>query len=110
MNFSEYQKLALRTNMTKPDLLKELMQNVLGLADESGEVLAIFKKWIRDHDADPAKLEKDKLKKELGDILWYIAVVSHDLDLNMDDIASANIEKLASRMERNKLTGSGDDR
>lgn len=96
--------------MTKPDLLKELMQNVLGLADESGEVLAIFKKWIRDHDADPAKLEKDKLKKELGDILWYIAVVSHDLDLNMDDIASANIEKLASRMERNKLTGSGDDR
>ncbi len=96
--------------MTKPDLLKELMQNVLGLADESGEVLAIFKKWIRDHDADPAKLEKDKLKKELGDILWYIAVVSHDLGLNMDDIAAANIEKLASRMERNKLTGSGDDR
>ena len=110
MNFSEYQKLALRTNMTKPDLLKELMQNVLGLADESGEVLAIFKKWIRDHDADPAKLEKDKLKKELGDILWYIAVVSHDLGLNMDDIATANIEKLASRLERNKLTGSGDDR
>jgi NTP pyrophosphatase (non-canonical NTP hydrolase) len=110
MNFTEYQEKALRTNLTKADPLKELMQQVLGLGDESGEVLALFKKWIRDTDADPAKLDKDKLKKELGDILWYIAVVAHDTGISMDDIATANIEKLASRQQRSTLTGSGDDR
>lgn len=110
MNFAEYQEKALRTNLTKADPLKELMQQVLGLGDESGEVLALFKKWIRDHDADPTKLDKDKLKKELGDILWYIAVVAHDTGIALDDIASANIAKLASRQQRSALTGSGDDR
>jgi NTP pyrophosphatase (non-canonical NTP hydrolase) len=110
MNFQEYQSKALTTNLTKTDPLKELMQQVLGLGDEAGEVLALFKKWIRDTDADPAKLDKDKLKKELGDILWYIAVVAHDTGLSLDDIAKANIAKLASRKERGALTGSGDER
>jgi NTP pyrophosphatase (non-canonical NTP hydrolase) len=110
MNFREYQTEALKTNLTKNDTLKELMQQVLGLGDEAGEVLAIFKKWIRDTDADPQKLDKDKIKKELGDILWYIAVVAHDTGISLDDIATTNIAKLASRMQRSVLTGSGDER
>jgi len=110
MTFDDYQKQAIVTNLRKDDQFKELMQQVLGLADESGEVLAKFKKWIRDQDADFDKLDRENIKKELGDILWYIAVVADDLGISLDDIASYNIEKLASRHKRGKLTGSGDDR
>lgn len=110
MNFNDYQKQAITTNLVKDDPLKELLQQVLGLGDEAGEVLAIFKKWIRDTDADLAKLDRKNVAKELGDILWYIAVVAHDLDISLDDIAQANLEKLRSRKERGVLAGSGDDR
>jgi NTP pyrophosphatase (non-canonical NTP hydrolase) len=105
MNFNDYQKQAIITNLRKEDKFKELMQQVLGLADESGEVLAKFKKWIRDDDADFDKLDTANIKKELGDILWYIAVVADDLGISLDDIASYNI-----RHKRGTLKGSGDDR
>jgi len=110
MTFDEYQKKAIVTNLRKDDKFKELMQQVLGLADESGEVLAKFKKWIRDDDADFDKLDTENIKKELGDILWYIAVVADDLGISLDDLASYNIEKLASRHKRGTLKGSGDNR
>ncbi len=110
MTFGEYQAQAITTNLTKTDQLQELMQQVLGLGDEAGEVLAIFKKWIRDNNADIALLDKKNVAKELGDILWYIAVVAHDLGISFDDIAATNIAKLKSRQERGTLTGGGDNR
>lgn len=110
MTFDEYQKAALITNLRKDDPVLELVQQLFGLADEAGEVLAVFKKWIRDHNADFAKLDRQNIKKELGDILWYIAVVAHDLDISFDDLAKANLDKLASRQQRGKLMGSGDNR
>ncbi len=110
MTFDDYQSKALKTNLAKSDFMHEIMQQVLGLGDESGEVLAIFKKWIRDQGADPAKLDKSNVKKELGDVLWYIAVIAHDLDISLDDIAATNIQKLADRQARNMLSGSGDNR
>lgn len=110
MTFDEYQKRAITTNLKKEDQFKELLQQVLGLADESGEVQAIFKKWIRDQDADFDKLDRDNVKKELGDVLWYIAVIAHDLGISFDDLAEANLSKLASRAERGVLGGSGDNR
>lgn len=110
MTFDDYQKKAIRTNLAKEDKFQELMQQVLGLADEAGEVQAIFKKWIRDQQADIEKLDVDKVKKEMGDVLWYIAVIAHDLDISLDDLAQTNIDKLAGRLERGTLSGSGDDR
>ena len=110
MNFNDYQNQAITTNLAKSDQLKELMQQILGLGDEAGEVLAIFKKWIRDSDADFSKLDRKNLTKELGDILWYIAVVAHDLGIPLEEIAALNIEKLQSRKSRGVLRGSGDDR
>lgn len=110
MTFDEYQKQALRTNLTNQDTFKELMQQVLGLADEAGEVQSIFKKWIRDQDADFDKLDVNAVKKEMGDVLWYIAVIAHDLNISLDDLAQTNIEKLSSRLERGTLRGAGDDR
>jgi len=110
MTFDDYQKRAITTNLSKQDQFQELMQQVLGLGDEAGEVLALFKKWIRDNNADISLLDKKNVAKELGDILWYIAVVAHDLDIPLDEVAALNLEKLASRKARNTLAGSGDDR
>ena len=110
MNFNDYQKGAITTNLTQDDQFKELMQQALGLGDEAGEVQAIFKKWIRDSDADITKLDTKNLTKELGDILWYIAVLAYDLGIELDDIATINLEKLRGRKERGTLSGSGDDR
>ncbi|HSX43584.1 MAG TPA: nucleoside triphosphate pyrophosphohydrolase family protein [Candidatus Saccharimonadales bacterium] len=110
MTFDEYQKQAITTNLAKDDQLRELVQQVLGLGDEAGEVQAIFKKWIRDDDADISKLDTKNVAKELGDILWYIAVVAHDLGISFDDIAKINLDKLRSRHQRGMLRGSGDDR
>lgn len=110
MTFEEYQKQAIKTNLANKDEFKELMQQVLGLADEAGEVQSIFKKWIRDDAADFAKLDKARVEKEMGDVLWYIAVIAHDLDIPLDHLAQANIDKLASRLDRGTLSGSGDDR
>lgn len=110
MTFDEYQIQAITTNLAKEDKFQELIQQVLGLADEAGEVQAIFKKWIRDQDADFSKLDKEMIKKEMGDVLWYIAVIADDLDISLDELAESNLAKLASRKQRGTLSGSGDDR
>jgi NTP pyrophosphatase (non-canonical NTP hydrolase) len=110
MTFDDYQVRALTSNLKNSDATLEIIQQVLGLGDESGEVLAIFKKWIRDDGADIDKLDTERVKKELGDILWYIAVVAKDVGLSLNDIAETNIQKLADRKERGVLGGSGDNR
>lgn len=110
MTFDEYQQRAITTIIHKDDRFHELMEKVLGLADESGEVQAIFKKWIRDQDADFEQLDRDNVKKELGDVLWYVAGLAHDLGISFEDLASSNLAKLASRAERGVIGGSGDNR
>lgn len=109
MTFQEYQKLALRT-AAPAHKKNELFHLVLGLVGESAEIGEKVKKWIRDQDSDESKLDKEALTKELGDVLWYIAVFAEYLDIPMEDVAQKNIDKLASRLERGKIGGSGDDR
>jgi NTP pyrophosphatase (non-canonical NTP hydrolase) len=110
MTLNEYQQKAIVTNLKKEDKVLELIQQVLGLGDEAGEVQAIFKKWIRDDMADFEKLDVTRIKKELGDVLWYVSVVAHDVGLDLDDIAQSNVDKLADRQKRGVLGGSGDNR
>ena len=50
------------------------------------------------------------MAKELGDVLWYVAQLATELDLDLDEIAARNLEKLLSRQRRGVLSGSGDDR
>lgn len=81
---------------------------VLGLSAESGEVAAIFQKMIRgDFHPDVAAT---KLYKELGDVLWHIAAIASDNGWTLQEIAEANIDKLASRQLRSVILGSGDNR
>lgn len=110
MEFNEYQKKAVSTAF-HPEKTK-IIYPALGLGSEAGEVLGKIKKWIRgdDGDAEMSMERKDKIKDELGDVLWYVAVLSHDLGYELGDIAKLNVVKLQSRKERGTLRGDGDTR
>ena len=93
MTINEYQKLAMTT--LNPQLSEKdvLINGVMGLCGESGEAIDIVKKWLaQGHDLDRAKLAK-----ELGDIAWYLAETATALDLQLEDVFAANIEKLKKR-------------
>ncbi len=110
MEFNTYQQGALGTAEFPPDY--RIIYPALGLAGEAGEVAEKIKKQLRDKGGVQSLTEADidALKKELGDVLWYIAVLADDLGLELDAIATANLEKLTSRKARGKLGGSGDNR
>lgn len=114
MNFNEYQKQAIKTDLLKgqgTDLKSAaFIEKLLGLVGEAGELADKFKKIIRDDGGEMSEEKRELIKKELGDVLWYIASLSEYLGFALDDVAEANIEKLASRQKRNMLKGSGDNR
>ncbi len=113
MNLDEYSKRAITTLTTHydyGDITSQMMGQILGLSDESGEVLGKFKKLLRDKQGVLSEEDKREIMKELGDVLWYVNAVSHLLGYSLEDVAQANIDKLASRKQRGKLHGSGDNR
>lgn len=109
MKLKEYEEAAARTAIY-PDRGNNITYPTLGLAGETGEVCEKIKKLIRDNNGEITDSFRENLRKELGDILWYIAAVAYEANISMDSIAKANIDKLASRKKRDKLKGSGDDR
>ena len=109
MNFKEYQKLSRKTAIY-PKKGKNFIYPVLGLAGESGEVAEKIKKVLRDKGGKIDKITREEITKELGDVLWYVAQISTELRISLDEVASNNISKLFSRKKRNKISGSGDNR
>ena len=93
MTVNEYQKLAMTTLNPALDKKDVLINGVMGLCGESGEAIDIVKKWL----AQGHELDKEKLAKELGDIAWYLAETATALDLSLEDVFEANIEKLKKR-------------
>ena len=93
MKINEYQQLAMTTlnkNLSKKDVL---INGVMGLCGESGEVIDIVKK----HLAQGHDLDKEKIIKELGDVAWYLAEVAYALDVDLETVLKLNIEKLKKR-------------
>jgi NTP pyrophosphatase (non-canonical NTP hydrolase) len=88
----------------------QIMYPVLGLVGEAGEVAEKLKKIIRDKGSNISNEDRAEIIKELGDVLWYITSIASKLNVELDTVAQTNIDKLYSRMERNKLQGSGDNR
>lgn len=109
MTFEEYQKFSRQTAIY-PNKDNNFVYPTLGLAGEAGEVAEKIKKVLRDGDGIVSDEKREEIKKELGDVLWYLANLSTELKISLDDVALKNIEKLQSRYQRNELHGSGDNR
>ncbi len=113
MTFDEYQTKSRKTAIYPrivPGDGPNLIYPTLGLSGEAGEVAEKVKKIIRDDGGMVTDLKKEEITKELGDVLWYVAQIATELGLSLDKIADTNIEKLYSRLERNQIQGSGDNR
>ena len=103
-----YQKVAKTTAIYPRE--QAIIYPTLGLTGEAGEVANKIKKIIRDgSDSKDEKLVSE-IKSEIGDCLWYIAILANDFDIKLSDIASTNLEKLANRKKNNTIHGSGDTR
>jgi NTP pyrophosphatase (non-canonical NTP hydrolase) len=104
MTFDEYQ---FKCEMTRLPSSSD-MYCFLNLAAEVGEVLSLEAKLIRDG-AD-MKVYRENLKKELGDVLWHVAMIARDHGFSLSEVAQTNIDKLTSRKARNTISGHGDNR
>lgn len=106
MDISDYQREALKTAVYPKNA--RVTYPALGLAGEAGEVADKVKKIIRDkNDTDEMK---QNIAAEIGDVLWYCAVLAYDLGYDLAQIADSNLQKLADRQQRGVLHGSGDTR
>lgn len=117
MELNQYQKAALETAVYPKEF--KTVYPALGMNGEAGEVADKVKKVIRDsnelvRDSSGAIVlpqeKREELAKEVGDVLWYVATMAYDIGYSLEEIAEMNIRKLASRKERGKLNGEGDNR
>lgn len=82
----------------------------LGLVNEAGEFAGKIKKIFRDKNGVISDEDRQALKGELGDVLWYLTQICTNLDLTLEEIAEANLDKLFSRLDRGMIQGDGDNR
>ena len=109
--FDEYQYRARQTAIYPGHgSLKGLMYCGLGLAEEAGEVAGKVKRILRDHGGLLDDDQKQELRKELGDVLWYLSQVASEIGINMSYVARINLDKLEQRKANNTLHGTGDNR
>ncbi len=107
MDFGAYQEAAARTSATVA-ADHPIVYPTLGLTNEAGEVAGKIKKIFRDHQGVITDADRDALALELGDVLWYLAEICTRLGLRLEDVAAANLAKIADRMARGVLSGEGD--
>ena len=109
ISFNDYQRESRKT-AGYPPIGHGVIYPTLGLTNEAGEVAGKVKKIFRDKGGVIGDTEREALKAELGDVLWYLAQVATELDLSLQDIADANLAKLFDRLERGKIKGDWDNR
>lgn len=109
MQGKEYVELAMRTNDGRATerILRAIekaskesgidvggvLNACLGLSGEAGETLDMVKKWVF-HEKE---LDIDHLKKEIGDVMWYVAMICHSFNFDLDEILQMNVDKLKAR-------------
>jgi len=116
MDMDKYQTESLKTAVYPEGQGK--LYTVLGLANEAGEVAGVVKKIIRQDvhlprcltEEENDRMNQEKIRAELGDVLWYLAAVAKEYNLKMSDVAQYNLDKLKDRAERGVIKGSGDNR
>lgn len=111
MTFDDYQERASTTlTLDETKELNLIAYLTLGLVGESGEIAEKVKKIIRNEAADFSKLDRDDIKRELGDVLWYLSTLSRTLGISFEDVADTNLKKLADRKARGVIASTGDNR
>ncbi len=109
MEFNEYQRETTKLRFhNEKGKIESLTVWALGVAGEGGEVADIIKKILRGDFTLEEKTED--LKKEIGDVLWYLSQIAHELDVDFADVAQMNLDKLNSRARRGTSRGDGDNR
>ena len=93
MQANDYQKEAMKLLNPELDNKDVLINGAMGLCGESGEVIDIVKKWL----AQGHQLDKERMKSELGDVAWYLAETATALDVPLEQIFQANLDKLHKR-------------
>lgn len=109
MTFNEYQA-KMKETAAYPDKGNNFIFPTLGLMGEAGEVAEKVKKVWRDKNKQISEIDKTEIKKEMGDVLWYLSQLASELGIDFDDVAQTNLDKTRSRLERNLINGSGDNR
>ena len=109
LNFITYQEKSKKT-AKYVTIGHAIIYPTLGLVNEAGEVAGKVKKIFRDKGGEIGEQERQALKSELGDVLWYLAQTCTELGISLQDVAEANLEKLLSRLERGTIQGDGDER
>ena len=93
MTFEEYQKLTRKTRNHELTYREQFINGALGLNGEAGEVADLIKKtYFQGHE-----FGDDKIAHELGDVMWYVALIADCLGMTLEDIADLNIQKLKKR-------------
>ena len=111
MDFNEYQKKsrkhAFYPNQNTPESFRYLIYGVTG---EAGELAEHFKHALRDENDEISSERRDKIIKELSDILWYLANICTELGVDFNQIPKTGLEKIEERVKRGTLSGEGDSR
>jgi NTP pyrophosphatase (non-canonical NTP hydrolase) len=107
--FETYQRESRKT-WNVIEMNHPIVYPTLGLTNEVGELAGKIKKIFRDKAGKISEDDRQALKGELGDVLWYFTQICTELDLSLEEVAEANLLKLFSRLERGKIKGEGDNR
>jgi NTP pyrophosphatase (non-canonical NTP hydrolase) len=110
VTFDEYQKQALTTAIINPDPLMDKTIWAMGIAGEAGEVVEKWKKIVAYKAGKISEEDLGELKKELGDVVWYVAVMAESLGLSFEEVIQLNVKKLQDRKKRRVIKGKGDNR
>ncbi|HET8843619.1 MAG TPA: nucleoside triphosphate pyrophosphohydrolase family protein [Ktedonobacteraceae bacterium] len=112
MDMKDFQTYQVESRKTWGEVAVDspIVYPTLGLTNEAGEVAGKIKKIFRDKGGKISEEDRQALKYELGDVLWYLTQICTELDLTLEEVAAANIEKLFSRLERGRIAGDGDNR
>ena len=110
MTFKEYQKQALTFALRDKNIDIDRSILALGIAGEAGEVADKWKKILAYQAGTLTADDTIEITKELGDVLWYLAVFADSLGLSFDDVVQQNLTKLTDRKDRSALMGEGDNR
>jgi NTP pyrophosphatase (non-canonical NTP hydrolase) len=111
MTFNEYQQVANKTALHKEQYAADyFIYLTLAVNGEAGELAEKVKKIWREKNKQVSPEDREEIKKEMGDVLWYLGQLSETLGFTLEDVAQTNLQKVSSRLERGALYGSGDNR